>query len=100
MNMVKDYLGKKWLLDILMHFLWTNTERFTQCHLRFARDLYYDILDEIRGNHSLDEKVDYSEGMFHKFDLVCRDSAELFYFEQRIKKLEELLAQKNERLFI
>lgn len=92
--MIKDYHGKKWLLDILMHFLWTNTERFSPCHIRFARELYYDILDEIRENHSSDEKVDYREGMFDEFDFVCRQSAEFFYLEQRIKKLDELLSHK------
>lgn len=95
MLLVKDYLGKKWLLDILMHFLWTKTERFSQCHIRFARELYHDILDEIRENHCSDEKVNYSEGKFDEFDSVCRQSAEVFYLEQRIRRLDDFLFQKE-----
>jgi hypothetical protein len=96
--MVKDYFGKKWLLDILMHFFWTKTERFSQCHIQFARDLYHAILEEIKENHCGNEKVDYSEGKFAEFESVCRQSAEVFYLEQRIRRLDEFLSKKEDVL--
>ena len=93
MVMVNDYYGNKWLLDILAYFLWTKTERFSSAHVSFAKELYQEILDEFKEDFYCQSEVNYKDGLFDQFELSCKESADLFYLEQRLKKIDERLIQ-------
>ena len=93
MVMVNDYCGFKWLLDILAYFLWTKTERFSSAHVSFAKELYQEILDEFKEDFYCQSEVNYKDGLFDQFELSCKESADLFYLEQRLKKIDERLIQ-------
>jgi len=95
MIMVNDYYGNKWLLDILAYFLWTKTERFSSAHVSFAKELYQEILDELKENFYCEGEINYNEALFDQFEISCKESADLFYLEHRLKKLNELLTQND-----
>ncbi len=99
MLLANDYYGKKWLLDILAHFLWLKTNHFTLAHIRLALELYADILEEMKNTHyCYTENGTCNPSLFDEFDAECRQVAELFYLEERFKKLDALVAQRNSEL--
>jgi len=51
MLLANGYYGKRWLLDILAHFLCEKSDRFTLAHVQLAMELYHDILEELKKNH-------------------------------------------------
>ena len=96
MLLANDYYGKRWLLDILAHFLCEKSDRFTLAHVQLAMELYHDILEELKKNHYCSTENDScSPGLFDQFDAECRQQAELFYLEERFKKLDALVGQKG-----
>lgn len=99
MLLANDYYGKKWLLDILAHFLWAKSNRFTLAHIRLALELYQDILEELKNTHYCStENSCCKPDLFDEFDAECRQQAELFYLEERFKKLDALVAQRKSEL--
>ncbi len=97
MFLANDYYGKKWLLDILAHFLCEKSNRFTLAHIRLALELYQDILEELKNTrYCSTENGSCTPELFDDFDAECRQQAELFYLEERFKKLDALVAQKGD----
>jgi len=87
MELRLEHREKKWLLDILAYFLWADSDCFPLSFKSFANELYQCILQELVEEYHRKHNQEKDQ-QFHSFDTEVRLLGELFYLEQRMKRLE------------
>jgi hypothetical protein len=94
--LLENHWESRCLLDILAYVLWCEHTVFELSgeHLSFGKKLYQKILEEMKQELYPEETPDNLDIVFDDFNLQFQLKGELFFFEERLKKLEEKLKER------